>query len=39
MSGLTNVPKIEEIQKLVQTFSREQNFAAGGEGIRTGIKK
>ena len=36
-SGPTIVPKMKEIQKVVQKLSREQESAAGG-GIRTGSK-
>ena len=40
MSGLTIVPKIKEIQKVVQKLSRGQEAAAGGSGggVRTGTK-
>ena len=31
------MPKIKEIQKIVQKLSREQESAAGG-GVRTGTK-
>ena len=31
------MPKMKEIQKVVQKLSREQKFAAGG-GVRTGTK-
>ena len=37
-SGPTIVPKIKEIQKVVQKLSREQESAAGGGGVRTGTK-
>ena len=40
-SGPTIVPKIKEIQKVVQKLSREQESAAGGgggSGARTGTK-
>ena len=42
-SGLTIVPKMKEIQKVVQKLSREQESAAGGgggggSGVRTGTK-
>ena len=36
-SGPTIVPKMKEIQKVVQKLSREQKSAAGG-GVRTGTK-
>ena len=36
-SGPTIVPKMKEIQKVVQKLSREQESAAGG-GVRTGTK-
>ena len=36
-SGPTTVPKIKEIQKVVQKLSREQESAAGG-GVQTGTK-
>ena len=36
--GPTIVPKMKEIQKLVQKLSREQESAAGGGGVRTGTK-
>ena len=32
------VPKMKEIQKIVQKLSREQKSAAGGGGVRTGTK-
>ena len=38
-SGPTIVPKMKEIQKVVQKLSRGQKFAAGsGAGVRTGTK-
>ena len=41
-SGPTIVPKMKEIQKVVQKLSREQESAAGGGGagggVRTGTK-
>ena len=43
-SGPTIVPKMKEIQKVVQKLSREQESAAGGggadagSGVRTGTK-
>ena len=38
-SGPTTVPKMKEIQKVVQKLSREQESAAGGSGgVRTGTK-
>ena len=41
-SGPTIVPEMEEIQKVVQKLSREQESAAGGGGagggVRTGTK-
>ena len=36
-SGPTIVPKMKEIQKVVQKLSREEESAAGG-GVRTGTK-
>ena len=36
-SGPTIVPKMKEIQKVVQKLSREQESSAGG-GVRTGTK-
>ena len=35
---MNNVPKMKEIQKVVQKLSREQESAAGGGGVRTGTK-
>ena len=32
------MPKIKEIQKVVQKLSREQESAAGGGSVRTGTK-
>ena len=32
------MPKIKEIQKVVQKLSREQESAGGGGGVRTGTK-
>ena len=32
------VPKMKEIQKVVQKLSRGQEAAAGGGGVRTGTK-
>ena len=38
-SGPTIVPKMKEIQKVVQKLSREQeSVAGGGAGVRTGTK-
>ena len=43
-SGPTTVPKMKEIQKVVEKLSREQEAAAGGGGagggggVRTGTK-
>ena len=40
-SGLTIVPKMKGIQKVVQKLSHEQESVAGvagGTGVRTGIK-
>ena len=41
-SGATIVPKMKEIQKVVQNLSREQESEAGGGGagggVRTGTK-
>ena len=37
-SGPTIVPKMKEIQKVVQKLSRGQEAAAGGGGVRTGTK-
>ena len=31
------MPKIKEIQKVVQKLSREQNSVADGSGVRTGL--
>ena len=37
-SGPTIVPKMKEIQKVVQKLLREQESAASGGGVRTGTK-
>ena len=37
-SGPTTVPKMKQIQKVVEKLSREQESAAGGGGVRTGTK-
>ena len=37
-SGPTIIPKMKEIQKVVQKLSRGQEAAAGGRGVRTGTK-
>ena len=37
-SGPTIVPKMKEIQEVVQKLSREQESPAGGAHVRTGTK-
>ena len=36
--GPTIMPKLKEIQKVVQKVSHEQDSAAAGGGVRTGTK-
>ena len=38
MSGPTIVPKMKEIQNVLQKFLHEQESAASGGGVQTGTK-